>query len=267
MSYNVQLEDIIRDTGGCGRFQWITAIIVHASTCITSWSMLAMTFNGQQPDFMCSKADIGNSSVNQSVFDNVCHVNQTDSCGGYIFNDDMNTVVNEWNLVCDSKWIVAMITTIQMAGDLVGCFISGHLGDMIGRKPTFFLSLIILILFNIIAFFSINWQMYAAIRFVIGMGRIMLSNGVFNRDLSDSCKNDNIPGLMYFLSAVVMITSSVICFTFPDTNNKILEDTFESLTKQMEPTSTLTNKIKSSTEHDTEMIHGDNDGNEKTNPT
>ncbi|KAL4240982.1 hypothetical protein ACF0H5_001764 [Mactra antiquata] len=170
MPYNVLLEDIIRDVGGCGRFQWITAIIVHASTCIASWSMLAMTFNGQQPDFMCSKTDIGNSSVNQSVFDNVCHVNQTDNCDDYIFNDDANTVVNEWNLVCESKWIVSMITTIQMAGDLVGCFFSGHLGDMIGRKTTFFLSLIILILFNIIAYFSINWQMYAAVRFVIGMG-------------------------------------------------------------------------------------------------
>ncbi|KAL4240984.1 hypothetical protein ACF0H5_001766 [Mactra antiquata] len=169
MSYNILLENIIRDVGGCGRFQWITAVIVYAATCIVSWSILAMTFNGQQPDFMCSKADMGNSSVNQSVFDNVCHVNQTDNCDGYIFNDDINTVVNEWNLVCDSKWIVAMITTIQIAGDLVGCFISGHLGDMIGRKPTFFLSLIILILFNIIAYFSINWQMYATIRFFIGM--------------------------------------------------------------------------------------------------
>ncbi|KAL4240698.1 hypothetical protein ACF0H5_001490 [Mactra antiquata] len=171
MSYNILLEDIIRDLGGCGRFQWITAIIVQVSKSIASWSMLAMTFNGQEPDFMCSKGDMGNSSVNQSVFDNVCHaVNQTDNCDGYIFDDDMSTVVNEWNLVCDSKWIVAMITTIQMSGVLVGCFISGHLGDMIGRKPTFFLSLIILILFNIIAYFSINWQMYAAIRFIIGMG-------------------------------------------------------------------------------------------------
>ncbi|KAL4240986.1 hypothetical protein ACF0H5_001768 [Mactra antiquata] len=452
MSYNVHLEDIIRDIGGCGRFQCITVVIVHASACIASWSMLAMTFNGQQPDFMRSKADMGNSSVNQSVFDNVCHVNQTDSCGGYIFNDDMNTVVNEWNLVCDSKWIVAMIATIQIAGELVGCFISGHLGDMIGRKPTFFLSLIILISFNIIAYFSINWQMYATIRFFIGMGsfvqesprlllakrryddaenvikRIASINGkpapnmskvieeakehenetkpkysvlylfktrhsikltigllfiwmivsytyygltfgiqslagdlylnmllmntiecpaffsimfIANKFGSKYCcilffmlsgicglvvgviqyvdtphsglitnvfalaskmgiavgwrclivytieifptvvrttayglcnssariggmvapqivfLNDNIPGLMYFLSAVLMIISSVIFFTFPDTNDKILEETLEF----------FNNNIQSTTEHNTVKIHCDSNGNEKANPT
>ena len=78
----------------------------------------------------------------------------------------------QWNLVCDTKWIAAFITTIQMSGVLVGCFISGHLGDLLGRKPTFFLSLIILIVFNIVAYFSVNWQMYAAIRFILGMGKM-----------------------------------------------------------------------------------------------
>ena len=77
----------------------------------------------------------------------------------------------QWDLVCDRKWIVAMITTIQMTGVLVGCFICGHLGDFIGRKPTYFLSLIIQIVFNFVAYFCPNWQLYAAIRFVLGVGK------------------------------------------------------------------------------------------------
>ena len=72
--------------------------------------------------------------------------------------------------MCDRKWIVSTTTTIQMAGVLVGCLISGHLGDLIGRKPTYFMSIAILIVFNIIAYFSVSWEMYAAIRFVLGMG-------------------------------------------------------------------------------------------------
>ena len=57
-----------------------------------------------------------------------------------------------------------------MAGVLVGCFISCHLGDLIGRKPTYFLSILIFIIFNVVAYFSVSWKMYAAVRFMLGAG-------------------------------------------------------------------------------------------------
>lgn len=78
----------------------------------------------------------------------------------------------QWDLVCDKKWVAAMVTTVQMAGVLVGCFVSGHLGDFIGRKPTFYVSQLLLVLFNVIAYFSVNVHMYAVVRFVLGMGKL-----------------------------------------------------------------------------------------------
>ncbi|XP_052791211.1 organic cation/carnitine transporter 2-like [Mya arenaria] len=172
MSYSTHLEDMVGEMGGCGRFQWVTAIVVQASKTLAAWSMLHMTFNGQAPNFRCSP-DPSNFSSNGSdrVFDNVCTLaNSTTTCPSFAFEDDMHTIVNEWDLNCDSAWIVAMITTIQMSGVLVGSFISGHLGDMIGRKPTFFLSLLLLVVVNVVAYFSVNWQMYAAVRFALGLG-------------------------------------------------------------------------------------------------
>lgn len=80
----------------------------------------------------------------------------------------MNTVVSQWTLVCDKDWITSVITTIQMAGLLTGGFLSGHLADFIGRKPTYFLSFILMTIFNIVAAFSISWQMFAICRFFIG---------------------------------------------------------------------------------------------------
>ena len=72
--------------------------------------------------------------------------------------------------MCDQEWIVATITTLQMAGVLVGCFTAGQLGDWFGRKPTYYLSIIMLVGLNIIAYFSVSWQMYATVRFFIGIG-------------------------------------------------------------------------------------------------
>ena len=40
-------------------------------------------------------------------------------------------------------------------------------------------------------------------------------------------QNDEVPGLLYFLGAFVMITSGLLCFAFPETKGKSLIDTFE----------------------------------------
>lgn len=74
------------------------------------------------------------------------------------------------NLVCGRKWISATITTIQMAGVFAGGLISGQAADTFGRKPTFFLSVLVVVAFNLAGYFPMGWQAYAAMRFLIGLG-------------------------------------------------------------------------------------------------
>lgn len=57
-----------------------------------------------------------------------------------------------------------------MGGLFIGALISGQIGDIVGRRITYFLSVIIVMAGNLAAAFSINWQMFAAFRFCIGMG-------------------------------------------------------------------------------------------------
>lgn len=57
-----------------------------------------------------------------------------------------------------------------MAGVFIGGLLCGHLSDAIGRKPTYFGSIAVLGFANFIAYFSVSWQMFAAVRFVIGLG-------------------------------------------------------------------------------------------------
>jgi OCT family organic cation transporter-like MFS transporter 4/5 len=76
----------------------------------------------------------------------------------------------QWELVCDREWITATITTIQMGGLLFGGFISGQIADTYGRKLTYYLSLFVLLVFNAVAAFSTSWQMFATLRFFIGIG-------------------------------------------------------------------------------------------------
>lgn len=79
-------------------------------------------------------------------------------------------IVIQWTLICDDDWIASTIATIQMAGLLVSGVTAGHMADILGRKPTFFMSVAIMTVFNIVAGFSVSWQMYAAIQFMLGFG-------------------------------------------------------------------------------------------------
>ena len=60
-----------------------------------------------------------------------------------------------------------MIASVQMIGIFVGNIVSGHAADAVGRKIPLFVSLVIMLVFNVIAFFSTSWIMFAVARTAI----------------------------------------------------------------------------------------------------
>ncbi|XP_060063863.1 solute carrier family 22 member 21-like [Ylistrum balloti] len=181
------LEGLIDECGGFSKFQVIIFTIVMTSKFSATWSTLMMTFAGAIPDWDCIYDESLGTLSNQSVVTNTSMYDENfsnssyqqcqppenataDRCMEYRFKDDMNTVVNEWTLVCDKEGIASTITMIQMAGLLISGVTAGHLADIIGRKPTYFLSLAIMAIFNVCAGFSVSWEMFAALRFCLGFG-------------------------------------------------------------------------------------------------
>lgn len=184
------LESLIDECGGFSRFQFILFAIVMISKLSATWSTLMMSFAGAVPGWECvyntsNTTDIDlytSNTTNTYLTNNRNLLNSSyqqcrppenasvDSCMEYHFDDSMNTVVNEWTLICDQDSIASTITTIQMAGLLVSGVTSGHMADIIGRKRTFFLSLLMMIIFNVAAGFSVSWEMFAILRFCLGFG-------------------------------------------------------------------------------------------------
>ncbi|XP_060063907.1 solute carrier family 22 member 6-A-like [Ylistrum balloti] len=174
------LEGLIEQCGGFSRFQWIMFSFMIYSKIAVTWTMMMMTFAGAVPNWQCGFTNQSIPGTNQSMdVNNIYYIDKqcfppenmsVQNCQEFKFSDGMSTVVNEWRLICDKDWIASTVTTIQMAGLLISCVTSGHLADLIGRKPTFFLSLFVLTILNVAAGLSTSWQMFAVFRFLLGFG-------------------------------------------------------------------------------------------------
>ncbi|XP_056008534.1 solute carrier family 22 member 4-like [Ostrea edulis] len=176
-SLNFVLEDIITECGGFGRFQYIVIAVAFLVKVTCAWSILMMQFAGSTPEWWCTWTTntsldyFGNTSVeDMKVCKPLANESATGQCSDFRFSSEIKTIVNEWALICDKDWVTSTITTIQMGGLLVAGLLSGHLADTFGRKLTFFLSLVVMMIGNFIAAFSVSWQMFAVLRFVIGFG-------------------------------------------------------------------------------------------------
>ncbi|RUS75784.1 hypothetical protein EGW08_016445 [Elysia chlorotica] len=178
------IEHIFDEIGGFHRFQVLMIVWVYSIKFMIAWSLMLLSFGGYKPDYACVVDDLMNhtslkllndsqlreqaeTGVNNETFLNVCDVSDTD-CDRFIFLGDKRTVVSEWDLVCDLRWLKAVITSVQFGGLLSGSIIGGHSGDYFGRRKTLYGAYLLHSALNVAAAYSGSWQVFSAFRFLIG---------------------------------------------------------------------------------------------------
>jgi len=82
------------------------------------------------------------------------------------------TLVTQWNMVCDQEYKVALVISVYMAGFLIGSFACGWLGDKIGRKKCLMASALLSSTFSLVGTFMPELASYAATRFLTAIGVI-----------------------------------------------------------------------------------------------
>lgn len=99
------------------------------------------------------------------------------SCDRFIYDNSKyaSSTVIEWDMVCDKAWLRATSDALFMLGVLLGSIIFGHMSDKIGRKPVFFASLVIQLIFGITAGIAPEYITYTISRIIVGA----TTSGVF----------------------------------------------------------------------------------------
>ncbi|KAL8567185.1 hypothetical protein ACOMHN_046595 [Nucella lapillus] len=188
-------EEILADIGDAGRFQYLFTGIILVMELVIAWSMLQTAIVGATPKWWC--VDLTTLGMDNMTLDNttfqVCpssspllspsggngsggdpyalNLSTSDvggSCVRY-YDTDLATIVSEWDLVCERKYIRAAINAIQMAGVMVGAVTAGQLADSVGRRVTCYSSMALHGLACVAAGLAFTWEMYAACRFFVGL--------------------------------------------------------------------------------------------------
>ncbi|XP_052815175.1 solute carrier family 22 member 13-like isoform X1 [Mya arenaria] len=169
----VDIEELLNESGGCGRYQILLTLIIHFSKFIVCFTQLFMVFGGATPKWRCIEGMSENATLlTNGTDEESCYVTVngvSKQCEVFSFNDDMNTAVSQFSLVCGREWISSTITSIQMAGIFVGNIACGQVADLIGRKKPFFGAILTLVVLNIGTAFSVSWVMFAVFRFLLGV--------------------------------------------------------------------------------------------------
>ncbi|XP_064639521.1 organic cation/carnitine transporter 2-like [Lineus longissimus] len=187
-------EKVIESLGEFGLFQRLLLAACLLTELPAAGAMMLMAFAGAKSPWRCYGGNatgmIGNdtgmitTTVSPANVENVTNntMNQCTPegivCPGREYTLDLSSVVTEWDLVCDQDWIPDAISSIQMAGVVVGAFSVGQLSDLFGRKRVLYIVYFGILSGTLTSAFSVTWHMFAALRFVVGLslGGIMIVN-------------------------------------------------------------------------------------------
>ncbi|EDV90527.1 organic cation transporter protein [Drosophila grimshawi] len=205
-------DDVITHLGGFGRYQRRIYLLLCLPAIVCAFHKLAGVFLLARPEHRCRlpheeapvatyqslppahwllayPLDEMTGKLNTCEYYNVAYndsylsgnlsdtTSGTLTCSSYLYDQSKyrNSAVTEWNMVCGRSLLSATSDSLFMVGVLLGSFIFGHLSDKWGRKPTFFASLVIQLVFGITAGLAPDYFTYTIARLIVGA----TTSGVF----------------------------------------------------------------------------------------
>ena len=193
----ITFDDILIKLGQFGRYQRRVYFLLFIPTIFSAMHKLSWVFLGATPLHRCQLPFEENNATTYDIWEmkNWIPTNKDDEydqCERYVDPSDHTTkvpceswvydkstfgssAVMDWNLVCTDKGYKATAQSTFMIGVLLGSIIFGQLSDKFGRKPTFFASVIIQLVFSLGAVVAPEYWSFLSFRVVVGA----TTSGVF----------------------------------------------------------------------------------------
>ncbi|XP_032516729.2 organic cation transporter protein-like isoform X2 [Danaus plexippus] len=184
---NGDQDPLSKIIGAIGKWQIWICFIVFLVKFPVAWHQMSIIFLAPPMNFTCS---------DDNNFTSQCHAN----CSEYTYDHSVfgETIVSQWDLVCDRNWLKNLTQTIFMLGILVGNMIFGHLSDRFGRRLPFLIAVFLQLVAGVTTAYSVNWYMFTALRFLLAVatGGTMVTSFVLTMELIGAKYRDTV-GIVY----------------------------------------------------------------------
>ncbi|XP_062406640.1 solute carrier family 22 member 16 [Sardina pilchardus] len=91
--------------------------------------------------------------------------------GGFVYDlsEVHQSIVTDWDLVCEGEWLAKLAQPTFMLGVLIGALVFGDIADRVGRKPILMATSICQFLFGVVVAFTGNYYFFVVVRFLLAM--------------------------------------------------------------------------------------------------
>ncbi|XP_043236316.1 organic cation transporter protein-like [Amphibalanus amphitrite] len=198
-------DEVVRTLGGIGRWQVRQSVLLSLSGVLCAWQILSVVFLAPATEHWCAPppghhcADTSSTSgdtrctprqwralgvphelrdgervksqclvFSQPIDAIVPDTNATMSCSTWQYDttEYTSTLVIEFDLVCDRKWLQMIVKGIYMVGIMFGVMTWGIIADRYGRRPALLLCLALNCLSSLVTMASTTVQMFLLLRFL-----------------------------------------------------------------------------------------------------
>lgn len=183
------MDNIFEIIGSTGSYQKLLLVLMGGISSLASITIYSTIFTIAEPKLKCIDENENNTSIITSnktceiwSFINKNPTNNTNQ-SSYSCSFDKTyydkTIITDWNLICDYKYLANLTQTVYMIGTCIALF-TGYLGDRFGRRKlilvalisTFLIYLITQLLIQTDLFeltFQVKYIIYLIQQFLIGL--------------------------------------------------------------------------------------------------
>nr|CAD7197330.1 unnamed protein product [Timema douglasi] len=174
--------------GDGGRWQIIIYLWMSILKLAVAWHQLGIVFLAPPVDFRCHQGEPRNFTRRKVEHCSWTDQNGTDSpCTAWEYDRSVftETIVTEWNLVCDRHQLANVAQTVFMFGVLMGNALFGMAADRFGRKKPLVLAILIQSLAGVASAFVPWFEVFLILRFIDAMatGGTMITSFVLCMEL------------------------------------------------------------------------------------
>ncbi|GBP82657.1 Organic cation transporter protein [Eumeta japonica] len=148
-------KDVVQSTiGSFGRYHFWICLLLFSCKFSVAFQQMAIIFLAPKTSFTCPDTRQQTCPCPDPIYDTS------------VFN---RTIVMEWDLICEKRWLKDFTQTLFQLGTLLGSVFFGMASDRFGRKYPLCLAVLIQVVSGTCASFMRDYWLFTFLRFITGI--------------------------------------------------------------------------------------------------